>query len=338
MRAALLACIAVLATAAAVPAATHAQARPGFQRGFVLTARGAGTYLTPASDSELWSMADGGSDHAAIFTQWFMDTPASSRLAPDPARTPTDAAILHAAATARRLGMEVTLKPQIGIRTGSWIGSARPADATAFWASYRTMLLHYADLARQAGATTLVIGTEMRTLSADEARWRPLIAAARERFHGRLTYAANYDEFQRVPFWDALDYIGIDAYFALASPGDPAPATDRLAAAWRDRGYLAAIAATSARTGKRVLFTEIGYRGAHAAATRPGDWRARDTPDTRVQASAYQAFYDAVASQPWMAGVYWWEVNPDEWWIQDYNPLGKPAGAVVEAWNRGTGP
>jgi hypothetical protein len=328
MRAALLASIALLALAAPARAASD------LQRGFVLTGWNAGTYLTPASDSELWSMAHGGSDHTAIFTQWFLDTPTSSELAPDPRRTPSDAAMLHAARTARTLGLSVAIKPQIGIRTGSWIADAQPADRDAFWASYRTMLLHYADLAQSAHAKLLVIGTEMRTLSGEQHRWRPLIAEVRRRFHGELTYAANHDEFRKVPFWDALDYIGIDAYFPLAGADDPAPPAHELAAAWRERGYLDAIARASARTGKRVIFTEIGYRGAHAAATRPGDWRARDADNPQAQANAYQAFYDAVAGQPWMAGVYWWEVNPDKWWVQDYSPLGKPAEDVIAAFNR----
>jgi hypothetical protein len=330
---ALLACIVIVALAGA-PATAHAPAPDRFQRGFVFTGWNAASYLTPAADEQLASMAHGGSDHVAIFTQWFMDGPSSSTLAPDPVRTPTDASILHAATVARANGLQVTLKPQIAIRTGSWIGGAHPADSAAFWAGYRTMLLHYADLAQQAGATLLVIGTEMSTLSGDDARWRALIAELRQHFSGRLTYAANYDEFERVPFWDALDYVGIDAYFPLADASDPAPATAELAAAWQKRGYLTRIAAVAARVEKPVLFTEIGYRGGHATAAHPGDFDAPDTTDMQAQARAYQAFYDAVAKQPWMAGAYWWEVSPDRWWAQDYNPLGKPAEQVIAAGNR----
>jgi homoserine trans-succinylase len=32
----------------------------------------------------------------------------------------------------------------------------------------------------------------------------------------KLTYAANWDDFDKVPFWNELDYIGIDAYFPLS--------------------------------------------------------------------------------------------------------------------------
>ena len=322
---------AVLGVLAVAVAAASAAPRTesGFRSGFVLTADRSDTYSTPASDAALQRMARGGSDRVAIFTQWFLDGPTSSMLAPDPARTPTDAAVLHAAAVARRLGMAVTIKPQIGIRSGAWIGTAHPADIEVFWTRYRQMLLHYADLAERAGASMLVVGTEMRTLSADEARWRALIAAARTRFHGELTYGANYDEFARIRFWDALDYIGIDAYFPLADANQPAPSVAALASAWRARGYLGAIANVSRRTDRRVIFTEMGYRAIRSAAVQPNRWDARAPIDAAAQADAYLAFYRAVAGQPWMAGVYWWEVNPDRRSPQDYDPIGKPAESVV---------
>jgi hypothetical protein len=309
-----------------------------FQRGFVLTGWGAGSYLSSSSDGKVRKMANDGSSNAAVFTQWFMDAPTSSHIAPDATRTPSDQSILHAIETARAAGMDVTVKPQVGIRTGSWIGAAHPGDLDAFWADYRSMLLHYADLAQQAGASMLVIGTEMGTLSGDETRWRALIADLRVHFSGQLTYAANYDEFQRVPFWDALDYIGIDAYFGLADDADPAPPVEALTAAWSERGFLGRIAAASARTGRKVLFTEIGYRGIHATAAHPNIWQGTQVTDTQAQANAYEAFYRAVSERPWMAGVYWWEVNADSWWVQDYSPLAKPAEQIMVEWNKRLAP
>jgi hypothetical protein len=327
-------CLALCVMLMMAPLPARAEATGSFHRGFVLTSWKPDSYLLPPTDNALRRMAADGSNQAAIFTQWFMDGPGSSILAPDPARTPSDAAIVHAATTAREAGMNVTLKPQIGIRDGSWIGVAQPADPTTFWSGYRAMLLHYADLAEQVGATTLVIGTEMRTLSWDEAHWRPLIAEIRTHFHGALTYAANFDEFDRVPFWDALDFVGVDGYFELADESNPAPSAADLATAWTSRGHLARLAAVSRRTGRKVLFTEIGYRGGHTTAVHPGRWDIVDVPDPQAQANAYEAFYQAVALKPWVAGVYWWDVHPDERWIQDYSPLGKPAEQVLAAWNQ----
>jgi hypothetical protein len=322
--------VAVLVLALLVVAIGGSQARdhPG-QRGMVLLGWRSDTYLGPRSDAALKRIAADGSDHVAIFSQWFIANSTDSLLAPDRARTPSDASILHAMSTARSLGLKVTLKPQIGVRSGAWIGAARPSDLEGFWQRYSGMLLHYADLGRRGGASTLVIGTEMAGLSSDGQRWRTLIAALRKRFHGALTYAANFDEYQRVPFWDALDYIGIDAYFQLADPADPAPPVGQLARAWSARGYLSRIAALSQKTGKRVLFTEIGYRATRTTAVHPNAWGAKAATDQGAQGRAYEAFYAAVAGQPWLAGVYWWAVNPDPTPLQDYDPMRKPAEAVV---------
>jgi hypothetical protein len=322
--------VAVLLLALVLVALGGPQARDhkGPGRGFVLLGWNNGTYLGARSDAALRRMASDGSDQVAIFSQWFLATPNDSMLVPDPARTPSDASILHAIATARALGMKVTLKPQVSIRSGGWIGSAHPADPATFWRAYTAMLLHYAGLAQRAGASMLVVGTEMGTMSAAATRWRALIAAVRGRFHGALTYAANYDEYQRVRFWDALDYIGIDAYFPLAL-APLRPTVKQLTAAWSARGYLSAIGALSRRTGRRVLFTELGYRAIRPTAVHPNDWRARGAIDPQAQANAYDAFYAAVAQQPWMAGVYWWAVNPDGAPQGDYDPTGKPAERVI---------
>jgi hypothetical protein len=322
--------IALLALAlTAVAFGAQAPEHEPFQRGFVLLGWKRDTYLQPSSDAALRRMAAEGADHVAIFCQWFLGDSRASALMPDPARTPSDAALLHAITTAHALGFRVTLKPQVGIRSGGWIGAAHPADLTAFWKGYSAMLLHYADLAQRAGASMLVVGTEMATMSSDEKRWRGLISDVRARFRGALTYAANYDEYQRVPFWDALDYIGIDAYFPLSAGTGAAPAKQKLAAAWAARGYLRAMDALSRKTGRRVLFTELGYRAIGTAAAHPNDWQVPGTTDVRAQADAYEAFYSAVADEPWMAGVYWWAVNPDGSPAQDYDPTGKPAEKVV---------
>jgi hypothetical protein len=327
----LIALTAALALTAVAIATSQAPAHDGSQRGFVLLGWKSDTYLQPRSDAALRRMAADGASHVAIFSQWFLPDRSASALAPDPARTPSDASILHAMSVARGLGLKVTLKPQVGIDSGGWIGAARPSDAADFWKRYSAMLLHYAVLAHRGGASVLVIGTEMATMSGDANRWRALIAEVRKRFAGALTYAANYDEFERVPFWDALDYVGIDAYFPLAEAGRPSSSSAPLAAAWGE--HVDAIARFSRKTGRRVLFTELGYRAIGATAVHPSDWKAAGAPDTRAQANAYQAFYDAVAKQPWMAGVYWWAVNPDGAPPQDYDPVGKPAEVIVRREN-----
>jgi hypothetical protein len=45
--------------------------------------------------------------------------------------------------------------------------------------------------------------------------WRNLIRHIRKIYHGPLTYAANFDQYHEVGFWDALDFVGINGYFPL---------------------------------------------------------------------------------------------------------------------------
>jgi hypothetical protein len=90
------------------------------------------------------------------------------------------------------------------------------------------MRLHYETLAAAAGADLLCLGVELNF--ADGAypdEWRRLVAETRAIYAGPLTYAANHSPgangggYPGVRFWDALDFIGIDAYFSLAVRAPP---------------------------------------------------------------------------------------------------------------------
>lgn len=52
-------------------------------------------------------------------------------------------------------------------------------------------------------------------------RWSKIIQTTRKSFSGKVTYAANFDNYFDVGFWKELDYIGINAYFPLRNPDVP---------------------------------------------------------------------------------------------------------------------
>ena len=198
------------------------------------------------------------------------------------------------------------------------------------------MIDHYADLARQGGATMLVIGTELKTMSgsAYTSRWKQIVASVRRRFSGRLTYAANWNEYQQVRFWGDLDYIGIDAYFPLSGSGSPTAAS--LLAAWTSRGYVGALAGASRAFGKQVLFTEIGYRSIAGSTAQPNLWNSGGIYDMNEEANAYEAAFQAFSGRSWFAGMYWWSwpaTLPANGWNGDYTPADKPAESVMRSWN-----
>ena len=125
-------------------------------------------------------------------------------------------------------------------------------------------------LPRGAEADAFVVGTELdRTVHRDGA-WRRVIAAVRDRFGGHITYAANWTHYEQVPFWDAVDVIGIQGYFPLAErPGLPEP--ERLQAAWNER--LDELAMFSRLQNRKIVLAELGYSRSAQAAVRPWDGR-----------------------------------------------------------------
>jgi len=325
----------VAIAALAVPATANAD----WQRGVDFATYAASTYGSAASDASLARAASSGNDSVSIVITQYMDSATSNTVRSNGA-TPTDASIPHAIATALSLGLNVSLKPQVDLIGGAWRGTIAPADPTAWFASYESMIDHYADLARQGGASTLVIGTELKTMSgaAYTSRWQQIIAGLRQRFSGRLTYAANWNEYQQVRFWDDLDFIGVDAYYPLSEL--PAPTVSQLVSAWTSRGYVSALQAASQQYGKRVLFTEIGYRSIVGAAITPNIWNSQALYSMDEESNAYEAAFQAFAGRPWFAGMYWWSwpaTLPANGWNSDYTPTYKPAEDVMRSWNRRLG-
>ena len=72
---------------------------------------------------------------------------------------------------------------------------------------------------RWAEGTTGGDAGSLEAINADRARladhWRALIEDVRAVFSGRVGYAANFDHYQQVGFWQSLDVMGINAYFSL---------------------------------------------------------------------------------------------------------------------------
>jgi hypothetical protein len=127
-----------------------------------------------------------------------------------------------------------------------------------------------------------------------------------------------------------VDVAGIQAYFELGDPG-PDRQVDRLTAAWypirrRLRDF-------SAQIGRRVVFTEIGYKSHTGATIQPWQWDAEGQIDTELQWAAYEAAFRAFWREPWFGGFYWWKWRPldrsDTDTERDFTPQGKPAEAVL---------
>jgi len=232
-------------------------------------------------------------------------------------------------------GIEIMLKPQIWIWKGAFTGTLK-MNSEAHWkqleASYDDFILTYARLAEESKVPILCIGTELEQFVTNRPEyWKRLIKKIRGVYNGKLTYAANWDEYSRTTFWEDLDFIGIDAYFPLSD--EKTPTVEQLKEGWQP--WKEKIATLSKSKEKPVLFTEFGYRSMDFTAKKP--WlvdRNDESVNLEAQVNAKKAIFAEFWSEDWFAGGYVWK-----WFINHeksggnkdnrFTPQNKPAQKVI---------
>lgn len=229
---------------------------------------------------------------------------------------------------AREKGIESILKPHLWIR-GSWPGEVEmktEADWAQWFEAYREFILYFANFAEKEGIPKFCVGTELEKTSHREKEWRAIIREIKKVYSGELTYAANFTEYDKINFWDELDYIGIQAYFPLSKNENPT--LKELKSSWG--AVLPKIEKIVRRYNKPVIFTEIGYCNTVDAAIAPWVWpneRKETALSEEVQARCYQAFFDTAWQKEWLVGVYFWKWYPE---VRDRNPDFTPQGKKAE--------
>jgi hypothetical protein len=318
-------------------------------RGFNFTTWSSDEYAGPGAAESLSRLASTGANSVALIPTWYQRSRKSTRIEPDPHRSPTDESLAVTVARARSLGLKVFLRPTVDTKDGAWRATLRPRSVRAWFRSYRRFIQHYARLAERLRVEMLSVGLEYRSLDgpARTADWRRTIRGVRALFNGRLTYGANgADAWTRVRFWDALDLIGIDAYFPLSNGRAPAEAeivrrwsrfTDRSGVTHR---YLGRMGQLARRHRKPIVFTELGYPSSVHATARP--WQTGGRFSAAAQRRALDAAFRALGHRRWFAGLYIWEWSADPrsggGGDTGHTPQGKPAERSIGTWFRRLGP
>jgi hypothetical protein len=327
---------------ATVSAAPTRPGSPDFQRGITFVSWQKGEYSTEAAEQSLADLASTGANWVAIIVTVYQKTPSDTKIVATE-RTATDDDLVLIISKAHELGLEVLLKPHVDIDTpGHWRGQiafATDDDWQAWFTSYQQMINHYAELAKKTRTEAFCVGTELVKTSGRSAEWKRVVAEVRQRFAGKLTYASNHDEAGNVKWWSALDYIGVDAYYALPSPSDN-PTVEELKAAWASQGHVKALKQLAQEYKRPVLLTEIGYRSVKEAHQAPWQWRNEAEIDLKLQANLYQAVLETFSSEEWVAGIFFWNwlADPNQGGANDpdYTPHGKPAEDVLRRFYGGS--
>ncbi|AIM59697.1 glycoside hydrolase [Cellulophaga lytica] len=233
-------------------------------------------------------------------------------------------------------GIGVMLKPQIWIRDGKFTGTLE-MDSEEHWLtlekSYLNFILTYATLAQEVNVDVFCIGTELEKFVLQRPEfWSKLIVEVKKVYKGKLTYAANWDEYPKVPFWSKLDYVGVDAYFPLSKEKHPTVA--QLKQGWQP--HKKALKQMSSSVNKPILFTEYGYRSMDYTGEKP--WlvdRNKTNVNLEAQSNATKAILEMFWTEDWFAGGYVWKwfIDHDNVGGEDDNrftPQNKPAELVLK--------
>ena len=234
-------------------------------------------------------------------------------------------------ADARSLGFSVMVKPHLWVKGDGWPGDLQfDEEGWKLWEKdYRDYILKCAMAADSLEVEMFCIGTEVRhSASGRSAFWRGLIVDVKKIYSGKLTYAANWDNYNKINFWSDLDYIGVDAYWPLDSSFRPTE--EDLLEAWVPiRNELRSF---SSDFGRKIIFTEYGYQSIEGTAARAWERKERRL-NLEAQALAYRTIYNVFWKEPWFAGGFLWK-----WYLNDrrggvddrsYTPQGKPAATII---------
>lgn len=230
--------------------------------------------------------------------------------------------------------LKVMLKPHAWVGRGMYTGDfdlKSEADWKIFEKDFGDYILTNAGVADSLKVELLCIGTEMDNFARKRPEfWRSLIKKIRTIYSGPLTYADNWNHYPKNPFWQDLDFIGIDAYFPLST--EKHPSVESLQKGWQS--HLEEIEEFASKFQKPVLFTEIGYRSVDFATEKPWESQNDKVENLAIQADAYRAFFKEVWPKKWLVGAFAWK-----WFLQPprrqfyhdaFSFQEKPAEAVLK--------
>ncbi len=230
--------------------------------------------------------------------------------------------------------IKVMLKPQIWIGRGDFTGYIKmdnSRDWTAFEKNYTAFILFYAKIAQTNNCELYCIGTELNDFVAARPQyWLQLVKDVRKVYRGKITYAENWDRFETLTFVDQLDYIGINAYFPLAT--SQTPTVKEIEIAWQP--IKSRLKSFSKKHDKKIIFTEFGYQSKDFATLEPWDYNKHRIVNLAAQNNALTAIFEEFWDENWFAGGFlwkWYDTHEKSGGVDDtdYTVQNKPAEVIV---------
>ncbi len=243
--------------------------------------------------------------------------------------------VVEMIARAKKQKYKLMLKPQIWIGHGAFTGHHKyesEDDWGKFESSYSAFIMPFAKIADSLNIEIFCIGTEFEQFVLNRPKyWKKLIDEIRTIYRGQITYASNWDEFNKVPFWKDLDYIGIDGYFPIVK--SESPNADELKNGWSEHKNKLKRFSDSIKSS--ILFTEYGYRSRNYLADKPWKSDRGGVINLKLQSRAYEVFYKEIWHEDYIAGGFIWKWFPNYYDVggldhTGFTPQRKPVEKIIK--------
>jgi hypothetical protein len=265
--------------------------------------------------------------------------------------SPSDSSLAAAIQAAHTIGLKVILKPHLELFNGSWRAHINPGDRDTWFRAYGDYVLNIARIGQANNAEAIVIGTELVNMATGEAnsnnteRWVAMIRSIRGVYGGLLSYNANANkndggrfsnEKDYIGFWNQLDVIGLSTYYQISTDNNVS-AMKNVWQHWEQDD----VRPLYNRTGKPIVFMEVGYRSRDGARYSPWDFWTQSGFSDQEQANLYEALFSHWKGSSYMRGMllWQWSTNPNAGGQgdTDYTPQRKKAEGVMKQYWSGSG-
>lgn len=247
----------------------------------------------------------------------------------------TEKGTKHYIEALRKQNIKIMLKPQVWVWRGEFTGYIEmktKADWKTLEDTYSKFILNFARIAQDTNCEIFCMGTELELFIKHRPNyWYQLIKEIRNIYSGKLTYASNWDAFKRAPFWNELDYIGVDAYFPVSDA--KTPSVEDCLKGWQPHKKV--LEDYAGKYQKPILFTEFGYRSTNYIGKEPWnvDYSIKAV-NLEAQANATKALFETFWGEDWFAGgfIWKWFVDHDDVGGENdsrFTPQNKPAEQII---------
>lgn len=171
---------------------------------------------------------------------------------------PKDSDLIDFIGFAKKLGLQVILKPVVHCQNGSEreLIMSSQEDFEQWFENYKEYILHYAEIAESTQCEMFFVGSRLTSLECYQDVFESFILQIRSIYHGKLTYEADVYGENRIGFWNCLDVIATSGNYSYRE----------MEKEWNRLTQLAAILKMD------LFFSECGCMSTKGSADKPNDW------------------------------------------------------------------